>query len=341
MAEKEVNWLLVGLGAIAGKRVASALSSASPGRLVALCDIVPERLEAFSNEYDVGETYQDFRRALKHSSANAVYLATPVHMHSSMAAQVLKSGRHVLVEKPLGLSEEDSGTALRAAQDADLVSGCAYYRRCYPCYDDARNMLSNGAFGKVVLVRMTYFSWNDPSPDDPQAYWRVVRKKSGGGPVADMGSHMFDVMVGLLGLPTHVYARAQTLIHSYEVEDSAVAVMRLASGADVVCSFNWNSRTWSHEFEIIGTEAKVKWHPYDSGRITKTVGRDIQELEMPNAANVHLPIVMDFVDAVTTGREPVVPLREAVKTNVIIDAIYESARSGRDVQISLSQESEV
>ncbi len=333
MAGKEVSWLLVGLGAIAGKRVASALSDAAAARLVGVCDVVPERVEEFADEYGVAETYTDLDRALRQTSAEAVYLATPVSLHSSMAVQVLESGRHVLVEKPLGLSAHDAKLAVQAAKSKRLRAGCAYYRRCFPCFQHAKNMLDNGEFGQIVLVRLTYFSWSNPSPEDPQAYWRVVKARSGGGPVADMGSHMFDVLIGLLGTPTRVCARIKTLVHAYEVEDSAVAFMELQNGADVICSFHWNSRTWSHEFEIIGTEAKVKWHPYDSGKVIKTVGRDICELELANAPNVHQPLIEDFVQAVTDDRDPVVPLREALKTNTVIDAVYESANSGAEVTI--------
>ena len=146
-----------------------------------------------------------------------------------------------------------------------------------------------------------------------------------------MGSHMFDVLIGLLGMPKSVYAKCDTLVHKFDVEDSAAIIMTMQNGAQVIASFNWNSKTWSHEFEIIGTEAKTKWHPYDSGKVIKTVGRDIQELDLPNAQNVHLPLVEDFEHAVLEGRDPIVPLAEAVKTNILLDAVYESSETHKEV----------
>jgi len=333
MAEDDrVDWLLVGTGDIAKKRVAPALSGSTPGRLVAVCDVVRQRAEKLAREFDVTETYADLDEALAQTSANAVYLATPVHLHAQQTAQALEAGKHVLVEKPLGINAPDATRALEAARDKDLRAGCAYFRRCYPRYAHAKEMLANGEFGKIVLVRMTYFSWFNPDRDDPK-YWRVVRSRSGGGPLSDMGSHMFDVLIGLFGMPRKVFARVRTLVHSYEVEDSAVIIMELQNGADVIASFNWNSKTWAHEFEIIGTEAKVKWFPYDTGRIVKTVGRDIEELDMPNADNVHAPLVEDFVQAVLTGRDPIITIGEAAKTNVLLDAVYRSAESGGEVKL--------
>ena len=328
--DQRVDWLLVGAGDLAGKRVASALATARPGRLVGVCDVAAERAEALAGQFQAAEVFTDLDAALGQTSANAVYLATPVHLHASQAACVLASGRHVLVEKPLGVDAADAARAVKAAEGKDLRAGCAYYRRTMPRYEQARQMLAAGEFGRVVLVRMTYFSWFNPPADDPK-YWRVVRAKGGGGPLADMGSHMFDVAIGLLGMPRTVYARAKTLVQPYEVEDSAVILMELADGAPVVASFAWNSRTWSHEFEIIGTEAKVKWHPYDSGPVVKTVGRDVQQLDLPNDDNVHAPLVADFVDAVLTGRNPVAPLAEAAKTNLLLDAVYRSAEQNAEV----------
>jgi len=108
-------------------------------------------------------------------------------------------------------------------------------------------------------------------------------------------------------------------------------LMEMESGANVVGSFNWNSKTWSHEFEIIGTEAKLKWHPYDAGPVVQTIGREIRNLDLPGAENVHAPLVADFVQAVLDGHEPAVPLAEALKTNRLLDAVYRSAATGAEV----------
>ena len=326
----QVNWLLVGTGDIAKKRVAPALAQVKSSKLVSVCDLLPERARTLADEYEVSEVFCDFGKALKETSANAVYLATPVGLHAKQCEQALQAGKHVLVEKPLGLNGPDAARAVEAARDKDLRAGCAYFRRCSDRYAQAKEMLEKGQFGQVVLIRMTYFSWFNPAKDDPK-YWRVVKDKGAGGPLADMGSHMFDVLIGLLGMPSKVYAKVSTKVQPYEVEDSSAIIMEMSNGADVLGSFNWNSKTWSHEFEIIGTEAKVKWHPYDAPKIIKTVGRDIQELYLPNAENVHLPLVKDFVQAVQVGRDPIVPLAEAAKSNVLLDAVYRSAETGQEV----------
>ena len=327
----KLKWLLVGAGDIAGKRVAAAL--AASGELVAVCDIVRERAAQAAGQFGAPEIYTDLGEALAATSAKAVYLATPIFLHAGQAREVLESGRHVLVEKPLGINAADALQAVKAAREhPNLAAGCAYFRRLSARYAHAKRMIDRGELGRIVLVRLTYFSWFNPAPDDPK-YWRVVPAKSGGGVLADMGSHMFDVLIGLVGLPVKVIAETKTLVQPYAAEDSAALLMELPGGAPAVGAFGWNSRTWAHEFEIVGTEAKLKWFPYDSGKIVKTIGRETEELELEDPANVHQPLIEDFARAVRGVTAPAVPLAEALKTNILLDAVYESSRRRKEIRL--------
>ena len=327
-----MKWLLLGAGDISKKRVLPALVAEPRSDVVAVCDLDEARAKDMAAECGA-QPFTDYAAALSGSGADAVYVATPIFLHVPHAIQALEAGKNVLVEKPVGVNYAQAVELIESAERSPNKCGVAYFRRFAPKYAMAEEMLRNGEFGQVVLIRMTYFSWFNPTKDDPK-YWRVVPEKSGGGPLSDMGTHMFDVLIGLFGLPEKVYARVATLTHNYNVEDSAAAIMTMPGGAQVIASFNWNSKTWSHEFEIIGTEAKVKWHPYDSNSVVKTVGRDIKEIETPNHENVHYPLIEDFVSAVEEDRDPKVTAAEAAKTNRLLDALYLSAREKREVSVS-------
>ncbi len=327
-----MNWLLVGTGDIAHKRVIGALAAEPRSRIVAVCDLVGERAEDVAAECQA-HAYTDYAEALQDDEIEAVYVATPVFLHTPQAAAALEAGKHVLVEKPIGVSHAQARELMRAAEASENACGAAYYRRFYPRYRMAEEMLHSGEFGQVVLIRLHYFTWFGLTADDPKA-WRLTFEKSGGGVLPDMGSHMFDVMIGLFGLPVRLYAKTATQTHCFEVEDSAAMVMEYEGGPQVIASFHWNSKTWSHEFEIVGTEAKVKWHPYDGPTVLKTVGRDTYEIESPNHENIHYPVIEDFVSAVEEGRPPRVTAEEAAKTNLLMDAIYLSARENREVAVT-------
>ncbi len=327
MADK-VRWLLIGAGIIAGKRVASAICNSANSELVGICDIAHESAAKLAKEYGANEVFTDIDTAIAQTSANAVYVATPVFLHVSTAIKALEAGKHVMVEKPLGLNTADAEKLIEKAHSCqNLKAGCAYYRRFYPAFEYTKKMVESGEFGQINLVRMHYYSWGAFAADN----WRVVKAKSGGGPLSDMGSHMFDVLIGLFGMPKTIFANTQTNTHNYEVEDSATILMRMHDSADVVCSFNWNSKTWTHEFEIVGTEARIKWHPYDSGKLIKTIGRDTSEIDLPNAENVHQPLIEEFVNAILKNQKPVINLEEALKTNIVLDAVYESSAKSKEI----------
>jgi len=332
-----VRWLLVGAGDIAHKRVAPALAATTNSTLVGICDPRQAVAHDLARQLAVGEVYADFAQALASTSADAVYLATPIHLHAAHAIQALQAGKHVLVEKPLALSAAECRAAVAAGEQSGRVSGCAYFRRLSPRYLDAQRMLAQGEFGRLVLIRLVYQSWFAPTPDDPK-YWRVIRARSGGGPLSDMGSHMFDVLIGLCGLPDQVYARCDNLIHAWDVEDTASILMTMPGGAQVTASFSWASQAWRHEFEITGSEAKLDWLPYDTGPVIKTFGRRTERVDLPSAENVHQPIIQDFVQAIADRRPPACSLAEAAKTNRLMDAIYQSASEGRAVNLAMAGE---
>jgi 1,5-anhydro-D-fructose reductase (1,5-anhydro-D-mannitol-forming) len=334
----EIGWLLAGAGDIARKRVGPALVQAAGGKLTAICDINEDLAEKLGADLDaeigtglgVIQVSSDFEAALDQPGIDAVYIATPIFLHRDMTMAALKAGKHVLVEKPMALNGRDAQEMNEYADKVDRKLGAAYFRRSFSKYTYLKRMVENGEFGDIVLVRMTYFSWFNPEPGDPK-YWRVVKSKSGGGPLSDMGTHMFDLLIDLFGLPVSVYARTETNVHNYEVEDSASVIMKLGNGAQVVATFHWCSKTWSHEFEVIGTEAKIKWHPFDAPTFLKTVGRDVDEISLPPAENVHLPLVEAFNQTLLTGKPFISDGLEAAKTNILLDAIYQSSEERREV----------
>jgi len=330
--KSDVTWLLVGTGDIVRKRVGAALAAASGSRLLGICG-GEGRAESVAESFGATEVFHCVDEALANTRANAVYIATAVDRHVPEAVASLRAGKHVLVEKPLSIDARSAEQVVIAADAAKRKAGCAYYRRTFPRYRHVRNIIESGRLGRMVAVRMCNWSWYNPAPDDPK-FWRVQKKAGGGGPLADTGCHMFDQMIGLFDLPVSVFAYCDTLVHDYEVEDSTAIVMTLKNGAHVSAQFGWNTKTWRHEFEFVGSEGKVRWEPSDIGTVTVTIGRETEELEFPNAENLHLPLVEDFVSAVVEDRPPAIPVADALKTNKLLDGIYESAKSGKAVAIS-------
>ena len=325
MAHGKVNWAIVGVGDIAGKRVGPAIIE-QPDSTLRAC--VARRPEARKGEIEaLGPTkvYTEVAPMLADPQVDAVYLATPVSAHARHAIAALQAGKDVLVEKPMALDAAEAAAMCRAARQTGRRLAVAYYRRFWPRFQLVKDMLDRGDFGQVVLVRMALSSWYRPDPDAPGA-WRVKRDQSGGGVLCDVGSHRFDLLAWWFGLPDRVAARVETATHDYEVEDSASALMTLPEGGHFTGSFLWNTKMWADEIDVVGTEARVSLNPTDGEEAVVAVGRDVQRRPIPKPANAHYDLVDDFARAIIEQRPPRFTGADGMKATQIIDAVYQASR---------------
>ena len=331
-----IQWGLEGTGAIAHKRAGPALVDAENSELVAVCDVVETAARDLASRLNVASVYTSIDEVLGNPDVDAVYLATPVFLHAPHAIAALKAGKHVLVEKPMALSPVKAEEMVRVARETGKTLATAYYRRFFPKVQRVRELLAGGVLGQVTMVESVYHTWYDPAGGAP-GNWRTRKGQAGGGVLWDMGSHRFDLLVGLFGMPTQVWAACDTQIHGYEVEDTASVFMRLGNGAQCVSTWQWNSKTWVDHLAIIGSLGKVVLEPVDSANLTLFIGKDRAQDRfdetIPLPDNVHLPMVQDFVDSVLGGRDPVEVGEEGLKTTRILAAIDEAAISGCLVQL--------
>ena len=335
-----LNWGLVGCGDISNKRVAPALKSQPNSNLMAVMSPYEDELKGFKNKHCIAEGYTDLDDMLKNREIGAIYVATPIFLHYEIALEALKAGKHVLVEKPMAMTNQQCEELISEAKKNNVKLGVSYYRRFFPKMAEIKRLIRDGLIGDVIQARILYHSWYNPEKQDSK-YWRVIKSKSGGGPLWDMGCHKFDMLVDILGTPKSVYGIMNTLTHEYEVEDSCSAILEMENGAHCLASFNWNSKIWADEFEILGTNGKILLNPCDSENLTvqlnpkvvKGIGKEETSVVKFNHPNVHYPLVEDFVDAVLNDRQPKISGEEGFKTNKILTAIEESAKTGRKISI--------
>lgn len=335
-----INWSLVGCGDIANKRVAPAIKSQPDSRLLAVMSPYKQEIEEFSEKFNITRKYLKMEDMLNDKDIDAVYIAAPVFLHYELALKVLQGGKNVLVEKPMAMTNKQCEELIEEAEKQNVKLGVAYYRRFFPKMKEIKRLIKDGVIGDIVQVRILYHNWTNPDRSNPKA-WRIEKNKAGGGPLWDIGSHKIDMMVDLAGMPKSVCSIMDTLTHDYEVEDSCSVVMKLENGAHCLASFNWNSKVWADEFEILGTEGKIKLIPCDSEnieiqlppRVSKSLGKESTQVMFFNHKNVHYPLVEDFACALSEGRNPVVTGKEGLKTNKIIAAMEESSRNGKEIKL--------
>jgi predicted dehydrogenase len=335
-----VKWLLVGAGDIANSRVAPALAQAERSELVAICDVVEERATRLAKRLEVSRVFTNMERALAESGADAVYLAVPVVAHVDLGLQVLNSGKHLLVEKPLGLNGDQALRLAKAAAASKNVSACAFYRRSSGQFQYTKAALARGAIGTPVGGTANYFL-HLPRNQVEEGRWFLKKSLAGGGLLCHLGSHVLDILVGLFGAPTSVLACCGAFQAKLDVEDWAAVILRLPNGAPFTFNLNWNSNApVRHDLEILGSEGRItwpEWPPHGDGPVLVTRGKETCRQEVSNHSNFHLPLVNNFIGAVLDGAPVLCSLGEAAQTNLTIDAVYRSASEHREIAIGQEQ----
>ncbi|HRU05549.1 MAG TPA: Gfo/Idh/MocA family oxidoreductase [Candidatus Brocadiia bacterium] len=327
---RRLRWGVVGCGDITNKRVAPAIRENPRCELAAFCSGSKARAEEFAERHGAGLAFDNMERFLG-AGLDCVYVASRVFEHAGQAVAALGAGAHVLCEKPMAMNGEECGRMNAAAARANRRLGVAYYRRFYPAWVAAREVALSGRIGDIVGVRIWLGSFWDMRPSNPK-YWRVQRAYSGGGPLADVGTHRLDLLVDLLGQPVELAAFASCRHHDWDVEDTCAILMRMACGAYATAHVCGDTRPPRDEFEIVGVKGWIHL-PQLGDRLVVTGAESREEWTMPLAANVHAPLVEDFVSAVVDGT----PLRcsgeEGAKTTRILDAAYRSAENGAMVRL--------
>lgn len=325
---KQVTWLLAGAGDIATRRVGPGLVEAKRSRVVGVCDLDGDRAARLAAQLGVEAVYTDLGVALAESGADAVYVATPQSTHIELSLQVLAAGRHLLCEKPLGLTGAACLPLVRAARASDRVVSCSNYRRLSAQYRLTEAMLQRGEIGDVVGGWAVYSSpFYNPSG-------APIHRARGASRIKELGYYLIDIVHHFCGLPTGVMARGSILNPEvmHDVETLATVILSFPSGAQFSIIFNCASPGTRHELEVFGTTGRIhwdQWPPHGNGPIHKITGAGSVTIPAETAANCHLPMIQDYVDAVLEGREPVCTLESAAQTEFITDAIFRSLDSGR------------
>ncbi|QUI34897.1 Gfo/Idh/MocA family protein [Streptomyces alfalfae] len=339
-----MRWGIAGHGDIVTRRALPALRALGEEPAV-LWGRDAHRAARVAERYGVPRSGADPGVLLR--GVDAVYVATPVAAHVPLAAAALDAGLPVLVEKPLagGLGSPGlgGGGLGRGGGPAWRCAGVAYYRRLAPAVRRLRAELRGWTPERVEVRFRCAFA---PGPDDPMR-WRTDPAVSGGGVLADAGSHRVDLLLHLFGRPLEVSARLTDRFPA-GAERRADLTLRWPHGLTARCVMAWGEGAPVDRLELHGAGRTVTLDPLDEGRLAGldvrgggrlaglgrgeegAPGADSGVLLLPPFANPHQPLFADFAEAVGEGRAPVCPLAEGrLVDDVIVAAGRSSAAGGR------------
>lgn len=344
-----MNFGIVGTGMIAGFH-AKALSGIPEARFVACLDVDLGRAAAFAAANGCAP-YSDLDRFLAHPGLDAVTICTPSGAHMEPAIAAARAGKHVIVEKPLEITSERCQAIIDECDRAGVILSGIFPSRFHESSAAIRKAVDSGRFGKVTMGNAYVKWWRDQKYYDDSA-WKGTLAFDGGGALMNQSIHAVDLLLWFMGPVAEVMAYSGKLGHErIEVEDSAAAVLRFASGAIGV--IQGSTAVWPgflKRIEVSGVSGSaimeeediVFWKFRDETAFDDELRARLSTRTLtgggaadPAAIGYHGHRLQfeDFIDAARCGRKPAVDGREAKKAVDVICAVYASAASGGPVCI--------
>jgi UDP-N-acetyl-2-amino-2-deoxyglucuronate dehydrogenase len=343
--DRKLRFALVGCGRIAQNHFEAMVRHAERVELVDVCDTDATALRAAQDKTGA-RGHGSLSQLLEHTSADCVVLATPSGQHPAQAAEVAKSGRHVMTEKPMATRWQDGLAMVRACDEAGVRLFVVKQNRRNRTLQLLKRAVTQERFGRIYMVTVNVF-WSRPQSYYDSAAWRGTWEFDGGA-FMNQASHYIDLLDWLIGPVESVMAYTGTLARNIEVEDTGVAALKWRNGAmgSVNVTMLAHPKNFEGSITILGEKGTV--------RIGGVAVNDIQhwQFEQPDAMDAELadasyettsvyghghPLYYDNVINTLRGQaQPETDGREGLKSLELLIAMYLSARDGKRVNLPLA-----
>ncbi|MFO8145683.1 MAG: Gfo/Idh/MocA family oxidoreductase [Candidatus Syntrophosphaera sp.] len=341
---KKVRLGLIGCGRIS-KNHFEAVAQIPEAEFIAVADVLPDKLKHVTDTYGIKNVYTDYNEMLDKEELDAVSICTPSGLHPQMGIDVAKHRMHVITEKPMGINIADSDKLIRACDANNVKLFVIKQNRLNSTMQLLKNAIEKNRFGKIFLAQSNVF-WQRPQAYYDAEKWRGTWEFDGGA-FMNQASHYVDAMYWLLGNVDSVMAYTATMARNIEAEDTGCAILHFRNG--LIATINVTMLTYPKNFEgsitIIGEKGTVKLGGVAVNRIEKWEFEDYDDddriaqdanYQPPNIYGFgHNPYYRNVVDVLLNHGDPSTDGRDGRKSVEIIQAIYQSAKTGKRVSLPL------
>jgi len=345
--ENQIKWGVIGSGGIARRRtIPEGIVPAEHAKLVSVYDTDAGANNAVAKEYNAIAA-QSLEELLA-SDIDAVYVASPANMHLRQVIACAGARKHVLCEKPLGMTIEEAEKMIQVCKEEGVLMGTGFMMRFLAQHQAALKLIEDGRLGKCVYGRAQLSCWYPPI----EGAWRQSPETGGGGSLMDMGSHCIDLLEMFFGKLKSVSCFINNSVHSYKSEDSAVVSLFFENGAmgTVDTYFCIPDNSSKNILELYGSKGSIlargtigqgdhgEMIAYlegdDAGynaRQTRNAGEGL--VISPEPVNTYLAEVEEFSSAILEKREPENNVEISLRSQKALAACYESARTGKVTEV--------
>jgi len=321
-----LKWGVLGAGSVAQRRAMPAIQKADNAELHALLSRNADRAKRLATEHGAATAYTTMDALLADEALDAIYVATPVHLHCEQVIAAAARGLHVLCDKPMALTPPEC-TQMIAACDANGVHlQVCFLFRFHSCFQQIRTWVNDGRFGQIVHGRMPFLKQYPLIPDE----WRAQPEKGGGGCFMDLGPHSVDMLRYLIGEVDAVSAFYNSPIHGYPVEETGGILLRFANGAQAFTDLSFSVPHCDIVLELYGTEGTV-WVYNDNGWKIRTHFGGETQLISSQYEDLYQHQFEHFAACIQHGTAPITSGIDGLRANEILAAAYHAGRTGQVV----------
>ncbi len=351
MAEEKLKVGIIGCGEIATNQVKQMQNCKRVAVSMAM-DVNEALARDMGEKYGIPHTTR-LEDVLESDRVDAVYIATPHHLHAPLTMQAAQAGKHVMVEKPISTNLGDADRMMGACKDAGVKLSVCFINRYRSAWLEAKKLLDAGLIGKVLgttiisLVDKPEHYWHGGYSGRAKSDWRVSKEQSGGGMLIMNAVHTIDQMLWLTGLDVKtVYSIYDTFLTPVEVEDYIVVVNRYVGGAiglihassvprgNTFAGDLQPSRVYGSEGQLALTDPLRAYTLKDNDLIEKGKW---QEVASGAPKDVRRLYADDFAEAVFSDKDPFITGEDGRKTLEVIVAAYRSGETGQPVELPLGK----
>lgn len=311
-----LNWGIIGCGDVVERKSGPAIRAAGASRIVAVMRRDAAKARAYARANDIPIATDDASAVLHNPDVDIIYIATPPYAHAEYVAAAAEAGKHVLVEKPMGMSADQARRMIAASDQANTQLFVAYYRRFQEHVAKMRELVLGGAIGAPLQA---YLDLAKPVQRNLPGDWREIPAISGGGHFLDVGSHRLDLIVSLFGEVKSAGGIVGRPDASCAAEQTVSLCVEFASGAQLVAMADYTSGRKADFLRVVGANGEVRMDSVDSCAVTLVTTRGEQRFEFEKRNEHHLGLIR-HIQAVLNGEETnACSGRDGLQTEIILD----------------------
>ncbi|MCK4244944.1 MAG: Gfo/Idh/MocA family oxidoreductase [Candidatus Omnitrophica bacterium] len=331
--------------------------------VVAICDPNELKLKEVTEKSGIPQKFTDYQKLVSSEEIDAVIVCTPNAFHREQAVAALRSGKHVLCEKPVALNSKEANEILKTAEEKNKKFMVAFCHRFDNTTQFLKKSIDRGEFGEIYYAKASYLRRRGiPGLGG----WFTTKKFSGGGPLIDCGVHMLDTAIWLMGSPEPVevigsaYNKFKTeatdggwppsssrtgdkYSGTFDVEDLATSFIKFANGATLFLEASWAGNSEQGLFlRLFGTKSGARvGQSEEEGKMGEKglkvfTGKqgDLMDISpiLPDV-NPYEKQAAHFIECIRENKEPITKPKEILNVVKIIEAIYLSAEKGEEVKL--------